>query len=247
MNESISYTSLIYSSENDTMQSVIVTINLKFTFILCLMQTMQARLRSLLRQPPAEPPPCSSPFSAAADGRHYVFRGAGPGLGYNIVAVCDTRTEQWILFPTTGPLPPGIWGGCSVCVGRCLYTFGGSDGSSYFNDIGKLDLDTLQWTNVQSFGSQPIKKSGSGFFRVNEKTLGVFGGFGIEGPTQPGSTFTRSGAPNGSGWTNELHLFDIQTGNLSMRTFAVCFHRTLVRYLVPHPTGIGNYVYFLSH
>ncbi|XP_064393177.1 uncharacterized protein LOC135340747 isoform X2 [Halichondria panicea] len=141
-----------------------------------------------------EPSPRYGQFSAA-DGRHYMWsrRGLGPGLGSNIIAVYDPSTELWSLLPTTGPLPPGEYDGCSVCVGRCLYTFGGDDRSSYFNDMSKLDLDTLQWTKVQTSGSQPMKKFGCGLVRVNERTLCCFGGRGI-------------------GWTNEFHLFDIQNG-----------------------------------
>ena len=87
---------------------------------------------------PVEPPPRWGQFSAV-DGHHYMWRGIGPGRGSNIIAVYDPSTELWSLLPTTGPLPPGELGGCFVCVGRCLYTFGGYDGSSYFNDMSKLD------------------------------------------------------------------------------------------------------------
>ena len=160
---------------------------------------------------PIEPLPRSSTFSTAADGRHYYWRGLGPTRGSNIIAVYDPSTELWSLLPTTGPLPPGEAGGCSVCVGRCLYTFGGWDGSSYVNDMSKLDLDTLQWTKIKTSGSQPMKKAGCGLVRVNERTLCCIGGCGIEGPTQPGSTFTRH--TGGCGWTNELHFFDVENGN----------------------------------
>ena len=187
-----------------------------YAYCSSLLQTMKARLRSLLGLQPVEPPPCWWHSSAVADGRHYVWRGAGPEQGSNIIAVCDSSTEQWSFFPTTGPLPPGEWGGRSVCVGRCLYTFGGQYRSSYFNDMSKLDLDTFQWTKIQYFGSQPMKKVGCGLVRVNENTLCCFGGEGIKGPTQPRSTFT-------SGWTNEFHFFDTQNGNFSICTFAVCF------------------------
>ena len=158
---------------------------------------------------PVEPLPRYWQFSACAvDRRHYMWRGVGPGRGSNIIAVCDPSTERWSLLPTTGPLPPGEWGGCSVCVGRCLYTFGGDDGPSYVNDMSKLDLVTLHWTKVQTSGSHPMKKAFCGLVRVNERTLCCFGGLGIEDPTQPGSTFTKTGLPDGSGWTNEFHYFD---------------------------------------
>ena len=150
-----------------------------------------------------------------------MLMGKGPDVRSNIIAVCDPSTELWSLLPTTGPLPYGEHSGCSVCVGRCLYTFGGDDGStylskldgsSYVNDLSKLDLDTLQWTKVQSCGSQPMKKVFCGLVSVNERTLCCFGGLCIEGSTQPGSTFTSPWS-DGRGLTNEFHFFDIQNGN----------------------------------
>ncbi len=186
---------------------------------------------------PVEPSPRDRQFSTTADGRHYLWRGAGPGRGSNIIAVYDPNTELWSLLPTAGPLPPGEWGGCSVCVGCCQYNFGGQDGSSYFNDMSKLDLDTLQWTKVQTSGNQPMKKAGCGLVRVNESNLCCFGGVGIEGPTQPGT----------SGWTNEFHFFDTQNGNF-VNVHIRCMH-TLIGYLAtggrsPTLTHIGNHVHF---
>ncbi|XP_064393444.1 uncharacterized protein LOC135340943 isoform X2 [Halichondria panicea] len=153
-------------------------------------------------------------MDALVDGSHYLWRPREccPGLGSSIIAVCDPSTELWSLLPTTGPLPPGEWGGRSVCVGRCLYTFGGHDGSSYFNDMSKLDLDTLKWTTIQFSGSQPMKKAFCGLVRVNKRTLCCFGGQGIKGTSQPGSTFIKTGRSDGSGWTNEFHFFDTQNG-----------------------------------
>ena len=185
---------------------------------------------------PVEPSPRFSQFSAV-DGHHYMWRGAGPGQGSNIIAVYDPSTELWSLLPTTGPLPPGEYGGCSVCVGRCLYTFGGTDGSSYVNDMSKLDLDTLQWTKVQTSGSQPMKKRGCGLVRVNERTLCCFGGKGIDGTTQPGSTFTKSGRNRRNGQTNEFHFFDIQTGNLHCQhsLYAYTYRVSIYWWAESHP------------
>ncbi len=172
---------------------------------------LQALRRSFRGRPPVEPTPCCSSAFTAADGCHYLWRGVGQGQGSDIIAIYDSSTELWSLLPTTGPLPPGEYGGCSVCVGRCLYTFGGEGAYSCFNNMHKLDLDTLQWSEVQSSGIQPMKKQGCGLVRVNEKTLCCFGGEGTcIGPTQPGSTFTKT---RWSGVTNEFHLFDIETGN----------------------------------
>ena len=127
---------------------------------------------------------------------------------YNIL------TEQWTLTPTTGPPPPGLWGGGCAIIMNHLYCFGGYNGSSHFNDLHKLNLKSFQWSKVhpQNLSEQPICKAGCGLIAVNERTLVCFGGYGIE-PThvQPGSTFTRN-IFGSDGWTNEFHLFDTQEG-----------------------------------
>ena len=161
-----------------------------------------------------QPIPCAFPFSAEADGLHYCWRGYGPNERSNSLFVYECNTETWTIKPTTGPAHRGLWIGCSVIVGRYFYTFGGVDEFTDYNDMSKLDLDTLQWSNVQTTGSHPIKKFGYGLVRMDERTLCCIGGYGID-PTQPGSTFTRDNRfSDGSGWTNEIHLFDVQDGRI---------------------------------
>ena len=59
-----------------------------------------------------------------------------------------------------------------------------------------------------------MKKGGCGLISVNEKALGLFGGYGI-GPIQHGSrSIKNSGSTDGRGWTNEFHLFEIEEGEL---------------------------------
>ena len=174
-------------------------------FIPCsLLQTIDA---------PVEPPACVRAFSAEAGGLHYSWRGRGREKTTSI-GVYDVQTEQWTLTPTTGSPPPGMWAGRCTIITKHLYCFGGTNGSSRFNDLHKLNLETFQWSKVHpqnDSSEQPICKTGCGLMAVNERTLVCFGGYGSE-PThvQPGSTFTRD---TGSiGWTNEFHLFDTQEG-----------------------------------
>ena len=167
---------------------------------------------------PVEPPACSAPFSAEAGGLHYLWRGKGPGERATTVGIYDPLTEQWTLQPTTGPPPPGVgYGGCASLENH-FYCFGGYDGCSFFSDLHKLDLETFQWSKLHARNDPsewPLCKTGSGVVTVNKKTLACFGGY-CNAPTKPGSTFTRNTKlANGSGWTNELHLFDLQEGILS--------------------------------
>ena len=51
-----------------------------------------------------------------------------------------------------------------------------------------------------------------------DKKLVLFGGYGIpSGPTQPGAQFVKNTQyTSGSGWTNELHVFDLEEGEDGM-------------------------------
>ena len=161
-----------------------------------------------------EPPPCLCPFSAKADGLHYCWRGKGSNERSNSLFVYECNTETWSMKPTTGPTHPGLCSGYSFIVGRYFYSFGGFDGFTFYNDMSKLDLDTLQWSKVQTTGSQPIRKHACGLVKVDERTLCCIGGYGI-GPTQPGSTFAKDAfSSDKSGWTNEIYLFDVQDGRI---------------------------------
>ena len=173
-------------------------------FIPCsLLQTMNA---------PVEPPACWRAFSAEAGGLHFLWGGQREST--TSIGVYNVQTEQWTLTPTTGPPPLGLWTGrCAIIINH-LYCFGGFDGSSRFNDLHKLNVETFQWSKVHLKSNsieQPICKTGCGLIAVNERTLVCFGGYGSE-PThvQPGSTFTRIGGREGR--TNEFHFFDTQEG-----------------------------------
>ena len=167
-----------------------------------------------------EPPACARAFSSEVGGLHYSWRGWGREKTSSI-GVYNVQTEQWALTPTTGPQPPGLKaGGCAIVLNH-LYCLGGFDFPSWFNDLHKLNLETLQWSKVHSKSNsseQPICKRSFGLIAINEKTLVCFGGYGSD-PTcvQPGSTFTCDYGLDG--WTNELHFFDTQEGIQRSRYF----------------------------
>ena len=162
-----------------------------------------------LRQPPPdqllvlEPPVCWAPFSTAVGGRHYIWRGAGPGVGETSISVYDPHTELWTMRPTTGPTPPGLCLGECTAVGDKLFTFGGQGkAQSSSNDLHKLDLgcEPFKWTKVAPTNHPsewPFRKEGCGLVSVDEGSLlGCFGGYGIGVACA----------------TNEFHLFDLQKG-----------------------------------
>ena len=163
---------------------------------------------------PVEPPACAMAFSVEADGLHYIWRGATLEEVVTNIGVYNVQTEQWALIPTTGPPPSGLLGGRCATVMNHLFAFGGSDGSTPFNHLHMLNLETFRWSKVypRNHPSEtPICKSSCGFLMVNERTLICFGGYGRNRSNiQPGSTFTRIRGCDGL--TNEIHLFDIQKG-----------------------------------
>ena len=59
-----------------------------------------------------------------------------------------------------------------------------------------------------------MRKVGCGMVSFLHNKLAIFGGYGIpRGPTQPGAMFTRDTRfTDGSGWSNELHVFNITEG-----------------------------------
>ena len=170
-------------------------------------------------QESVEPPACFASLSTEADGLHYLWRGKGPGEKATSIAINNPLTEQWTFQPTTGPPPPGVgYGGC-VSVGKYLYCFGGFT-DHYNNDIYALNLETCQWNKLYPRNDPselPICKGSCPLVAKDEKTLVCFGGYGIDGPTQPGSIFIKNTKlTDGTGWTNELHLSDVKEGTNSI-------------------------------
>ena len=60
----------------------------------------------------------------------------------------------------------------------------------------------------------PMRKDASGMVHFNSNKLAVIGGYGHPaGPIQPESSFIPNERfTDGTGWTNEIHVFDICAG-----------------------------------
>ena len=190
-------------------------------FIPCsLLQTMDA---------PVEPPPCYGAFSTECGGCHYTWRGLGPGWKATTIGVFNPSSHSWSIHQTTGDIPPGQCSGVCVSIEHSVYCFGGlSDGPTYHNELHKLNLETFQWVKLNpknNPSASPICKASCGIVALNKKTLCCFGGEGILGSTQPspGSTFIRDTLDtDGSGWTNEFHLFDLERGTIINHCSTLC-------------------------
>ena len=170
-----------------------------------------------------EPSPRLSHGAAAVGGRCYLWGGCVQDLTASgrrkltsTVDIFDPYLETWEEHPTTGVPPPGLYFGACTSLLDSLYWFGGWDGSSRYNSLHRLDTTTLKWREIQPLNQAdgPMRKNGCGMVSFLQDKLAVFGGYGIPtGPTQPGAMFTKNtDSTDGSGWSNELHVFTITEG-----------------------------------
>ena len=145
-----------------------------------------------------EPSPRRNHFSAAVVDKLYVWGGRG-GPGKSVVLVTsivhhyDPDSETWNTNTCEGPHPPGIRQGACASDGHHLYTYGGWDeGGNLQGTLHLLDTRSRRWKLISSEGG-PIRKRGSRMIVYDSKIV-LFGGFGK------------------SGWTNELHTFNLKEG-----------------------------------
>ena len=130
-----------------------------------------------------------------------------------VVEVLDAYTEVWQQKEVTGEAPAsGVHGAASASVGDDLFTFGGHDGSRWYNSLHLLE-DATQWVKLCPQNNRvesPMAKYGAGMVAFGNN-LAVFGGYGIpHGPTQPGSSFIKGVGDRG--WTNEFHIYNLEDG-----------------------------------
>ena len=170
-----------------------------------------------------EPSPRLAHGAADVGGRCYLrggyvqdFSASGRRKLASTVEIFDPHLETWEEHPTTGVPPPGLYTGACTSLLDSFYWFGGYDGSSYYNSLHRLDTTTLEWREIQPLNQAdgPMRKFGCGMVSFLQDQLAMLGGCGIPtGPTQPGAMFTKSThSTDGSGWSNELHVFNITEG-----------------------------------
>ena len=135
-----------------------------------------------------------------------------------IIEFYDPHTEKWEAKECAGEVPvPGLRGAASASSSDALYTYGGWDGDGKFvNSLHRLSANTFRWSELSrqnARGDSPIAKSGAGM-TVCGDMLVVLGGYGKpHGPTQRGSSFIKNTSESdGSGWTNEFHIYHLNEG-----------------------------------
>ena len=166
---------------------------------------------------PHEPSPRFGHGAVPFGGRCYLWGGcvqdvteSGRRKIASTIEIFYSYLETWEEHPTTGVPPPGLYfGACTSLLGS-LYWFGGYDGKSVYNSFHRLDLNTLEWRELHQAG-RPMRKSSCGIVPILRDQLALFGGYGIPtGLIQPRAAFTKNRHyTDGSGWSNELHMFNI--------------------------------------
>ena len=133
----------------------------------------------------------------------------------------DPYLEVWRQLNTTGTPHPGLSSVACASIADLdqMYMYGGSGGKRYEGVLNLLSLKTLTWSQLsqEATAGGPMRKYSCGMVSFHGDQLAVIGGYGIPtGPTQHGASFIRStNATDGAGWTNEVHIFNINQGIVS--------------------------------
>ena len=135
----------------------------------------------------------------------------------SVVEIFDPYSESWEQRPVTGDAPsPGTYAAASASLHDDLFSFGGTDDRHLFNTLRRLDTEKLCWSQVspQNADGAPMPKIGCGIIALGSG-LGVLGGYGVpRGLTEPQSFIKNTRSTDGSGWTNEFHIYNLSQGNI---------------------------------
>ena len=177
-----------------------------------------------MASPPGHPPSQHEPqgrywhWSAIVDGKQYTYGGYCGAAGFptlTTVNIFDPAKELWQQTPTCGEPPPGFWGASCGVIGPQLFHFGGYDSSNKYNTIHCLNTKDLSWSATTSTHMQeaPMHKFGSAMLEHANKLV-VSGGYGVLPELSDPDKYVPSPNREGSGWTNEVHCFHVDSSEL---------------------------------
>ena len=169
----------------------------------------------------SEPSPRFAHFSAVVEGQVYAYGGRTKDFKKERSCLASTVhffnlwRESWQERRPKGISPLGLHGGACASAGHHVYFYGGFDGTERHGSLHQLNTSTLTWSILSTTG--PMMKSRCRMINHDNQLL-LFGGYGIpSGPTQPGAEFVKNvNNPDGRGWTNALHTFCLNEGELQL-------------------------------
>ena len=146
----------------------------------------------------------------------------------SVVETFDPYSELWEQRQVEGDASPGTYAAASASLHDDLFTFGGLADRNLFNRLHRLDTKTWRWCQLspQNAEGAPMPKFACGMISFGE-CLGVFGGYGLpRGPTEPQSFIKDTRATDGSGWTNEFHIYHLKEGVYNSSVIVPILHYT---------------------
>ena len=158
----------------------------------------------------SEPSPRRGHYSAAVGGQLYVWGGRTKDFPKGLAVPVHSFNQCMETWQTTATAGTGLYLGACTSLGHHVYQYGGYNGTSHHDTLYRLESDSLKWSQLPS---GPMRKSAWTMVSYEDKLI-LFGGYGVpSGPTQPWAEFIRNSRfIHGEGWTNELHMFDVQKG-----------------------------------
>ena len=179
----------------------------------------------LLLQVMSEPEERWGHFACSTQRKTFMW--GGGNIKNTSIEEYDSYLESWTSRKCHGNAPRGCYYGACASNNDRLYSYGGFDVDGDFRGgLGELNTTTLKWSSLspESAANGPMKKRGAGLVYFGENKIAVVGGWGIPtGPAQPGSRFVKSGSSNGSGWTNEIHVFDLTESKYQTFPLSCCW------------------------
>ena len=170
-----------------------------------------------------EPPARSRHFAAPLRESLYIWGGES-NRNDNLkvdFARFDPLSEQWTKFPIDGNslTPPGLIDGACTSSDKSFYTYGGfstSTRSPLTGSLFEFNIQSANWTQLSAGNPQhsdcPTMKYGCKMVYYEGKLV-LFGG--CSGSDTYGRFSLVELPTYQTGYTNELHLFDLNNSKLS--------------------------------
>ena len=146
----------------------------------------------------------------------------------NTIEEFDVFNERkWQTVPTSGARHPGLTAVICTSIGKYLFVYGGNNRKRLNGVLSKLDLDTYTWSLLSpEVPEGPMRKDAGGMAYFGEQNLAVMCGYAE--PNDPNNLETGGSSDHNSrfiqlkskiknaedegGWTNEMHIFNIESG-----------------------------------